>query len=206
MSFGRRKDNKQCYPKRRRVRINYSAKSTTDPPKQTRSRFVRNDRQGKEPDEFVEERKLEFEKERLRKKDELFERLKHDDLGNAKFLLISAAPFIVSSDPTMTLATIYVTWKFAKFSYDFAVKLDQEYRKTGSLEKALLNISLGELEQQILSKLKEFSVKNVSKIMTESLWGYFKQENQSVRISVDLDKHIQNAMTRTFEEILSRAV
>lgn len=212
MSFGRRKDGR-FYPKDRKVGISYSPEPNPISPKKPKSFFIRDDdddRRKKDLEEFAEQRKQEFEneeRERLKeKKDRLFERLKHDDLGGAKFLLISATPFIVSSDPTMTIATIYATWKFAKFSYDFAIKLDQEYRKTGSLEDALLNITFGEFERQIISKLKEFSVKSVSETMGKSLWNYYKQENQNLRISVDLDKHIQNAMIRTFEEVLSRVV
>lgn len=186
------------------------------PPRKPTNRFARtpsddsDDRREKELEEYprqLKEKEEEKEKERSkRKKDELLERLKHDSLCSAKFLLISATPYVVSSDPSMTLATIYATWKFAKFSYDFIVKFEQEYRKTGSLEKTLLNIAFREIGQQLLSKLEEYSVKNVSESIGKILWNYYKQENQSFKISDELDKHIQNAIVRTFEEILNRVV
>lgn len=209
MSFGRRK-NGQYYPKR--PRINTSSPNPKKPSKRNsnssnfgripRSNDIDNQRD-REMEEFAEEIMTDWEE---RQKQERFERFSHEELGNAKILLISAVPTIISSDPTMTLATIWATWKFAKFSYDFAIRLNHEYTKTGNLETALLNMTLGEIEQHVLSKLKEVSIKNISEFIAQNLWSYYKEKNPTLRISIDLDKHIQNATIRTFEEVLNKVI
>ncbi|MGI0022197.1 MAG: hypothetical protein ACRD9Q_04965 [Nitrososphaeraceae archaeon] len=209
MNFGRRKDGR-VYPKRPRMNIDFS--DAEDPPKRNQNSFSYwdNVRRRNELEEFAWKRKEEWEKnekERIkRKKEERFERLAHVELGNAKILLISAVPFIISSDPTLTLSTIYTGVKFAKFSYHFITELDQEYKETGSLEKALLNVTLQGLGQQVFSKLKEISIKTVSEAASKSIWDYYKEKNQSFKIPIDWNRHVENAMARTFEEVLNKVI
>lgn len=130
----------------------------------------------------------------------------HVNLGLAKGLLISAIPIIISADPTMTLSTIYGAWQFGKFSYGFATDIHKEYKKTNDLKRALLNVTLQRTKKRIFPMLKEFSIKGISEGSAKIIWTYYKETNPSIKISIVWDGYIENAMARTFEEVLNKVV
>jgi len=118
---------------------------------------------------------------------------------HAVILLKPAIPFIASVDPTM--ATIYGAYRFGKFGYDFASKVNQEAKVYGSYERALWKVTEKTVDEKIISKLKSLPIKNGSEFAGKGLWAYYKAQNPEVKISETLDKHAENALIHTFKEI-----
>lgn len=124
---------------------------------------------------------------------------KREIFDHAVILLKPAIPFIVSLEPT--IATIWGTYRFGKFGYDFATKVNHEARSTGSYEQALLQVTQREFNQKIISKFESLSIKKASEYTGRELWTQFKNHNPDMKISEKLDKHAENALIHTFKEI-----
>lgn len=118
---------------------------------------------------------------------------------HAIILLKPAIPFIASVDPTMT--TIYGAYRFGKFGYGFASQVNQEAKISGSYEQALRTVTEKTVDEKSTSKLKSRSITKGSEFAGKGIWAHYKEKNPDVDIPNELDKHAENALIHTFEEI-----
>ena len=150
--------------------------------------------------QYVEKIRKEWQKNRINQ----FNKAKPQKFDSLKILLKYIVAWVASFD--MTAATIYGTWKFGKYGYHFVSKVYHEYQITGSYEKALLKAAQNELDQNIIPKLKSISVKNISELAAKNLWLNFKRENSNLKIPSKWDKHAEDAMADTLEQVINMDV
>ena len=197
--------------------VNHHNSSTTNTP--LHSRIVFNYPDEDELQKFVEERskqfeeskkqeiqklqvqKIELEKERKRLEElrKVKEEKKESKIRNLKTVAQTSISVISTTDPH--LAGAYLTYRFAKYGYQFIKKLREEYQITGKWDEALLNVVSTEIRDKVSALLKNNYVQKVLEIITNDLYSKYSR-NDYVRIYPEYENAIKLTMVKSLDSFI----
>lgn len=150
--------------------------------------------------EFLEEFKKREKQTKAEKKQERINKFfsLNLELGHAKGFLIKATPVLVQLDPT--LSAIYTGWKVGKYGYCFLKQVNEEYKRTGKFEESLKTVTIQEVENKIVSKVKAIPTEYSFQYAANRIWTLCKERYSDGKIDPKWDNFAENALVKSFEE------
>ena len=199
--FRRKKGGKKPFPITPKKGISFPTPS--EPPKRNYSSF---------DDEYNRRRQREFFQNRIQEFEEREQQTKEQkkqdridkffslnlELGHAKGFLIKATPVLVQLDPT--LSAIYTGWKVGKYGYCFLKQVNEEYKRTGNLEESLKTVTIQQVENKIVSKIKAIPTKQSFQYAANRICTLCKERYSDGKIDPKWDNFAENALVKSFEE------
>lgn len=143
----------------------------------------------------------ETKREMLRLQNRKIELQKEHVKNTARVLFRNSLAAVSIYDPY--LAGVYISYRFAEYSYDFIKKVKEAYDEKGNVHDAILAVVDNELRKKISLYLKAKMVLRPAEIITEHLYDKYRKTNY-FGYRQELEGIIKQSMVESISYIIER--